>query len=105
MFYFKRINLFLFDLYNMDTLPSAVVNIIFKYSHQMLFSDCIEQLKLYRVYSVLNVSALLGSFLKYAQYSLNGVMMPCIDINNINVSSRSILNSIHSDNKFSCNKY
>lgn len=86
----------------MDTLPSAVVNIIFKYSHQMLFSDCIEQLKLYRVYSVFNVSL---CFLKYAQYSLNGVMMPCIDINNINVSSRSILNSIHSDNKFSCNKY
>ena len=84
----------------MDTLPSAVVNIIFKYSHQMLFSDCIEQLKLYRVYSVFNVSL---CFLKCAQYSLNGVMMPCIDINNINVSSRSILNSIHSDNKFSCN--
>ena len=86
----------------MDTLPSAVVNIIFKYSHQMLFSDCIEQLKLYRVYSVFNVSL---CFLKCAQYSLNGVMTPCIDINNINVSSRSILNSIHSDNKFSCNKY
>ena len=79
----------------MDTLPSAVVNIIFKYSHQMLFSDCIEQLKLYRVYSVFNVSL---CFLKCAQYSLNCVMMPCIDINNINVSSRSILNSIHSDN-------
>ena len=74
----------------MDTLPSAVVNIIFKYNHQMLFSDCIEQLKLYRIYSVFNVSL---SFIKFAQYNLNGVM-PCIDINNINVSSRSILNSI-----------
>ena len=86
----------------MNTLPSDVVNKIYKYSHQMLYSECMRQLKLYRVHSAFNVS---WDFLEYAQYCLNGVRKPCIDINNINTPSRNILNSIHYDNKFLCNKY
>ena len=80
----------------MSTLPSAVVNKIYQYSHQMLFSECMKQLKLYRVYSAFNVSL---SFLEYAQCCLNGVNRPCTYINNINTPSRNILNTIHYDTR------
>ena len=88
-------NLCLFDVYNTNTLPSAVVNKIYQYSHQMLFSECMKQLKLYRVHSAFNVS---WDFLEYAHYCLNGVGKPCIDINNIEASSRNILTFIDYDN-------
>ena len=86
----------------MNTLPSDVVNKIYKYSHQMLYSECMKQLQLYRVHSAFNVS---WDFLEHAEYCLNGVKKPCIDINNINTPSRNILNSIHYDNKLLCGKY
>ena len=55
----------------------------------MLFSKCMKQLNLYRVHSSLNVS---WDLLESAQYVLNGVRIPCFDINNIEASSHSILN-------------
>ena len=86
----------------MNTLPSDVVDKIYKYSHQMQFSECMKQLKLYRVHSAFNVS---WDFLEYAQYCLNGVRKPCIDINNIDVSSRKLMNVIHYDNSVLNNNY
>ena len=86
----------------MNNLPSDVVDKIYKYSHQMLYSECMKQLKLYRVHSAFNVS---WDFLEYAHYCLNDVRKPCIDINNIEVSSRTILTSIDYDNKVLNNKY
>ena len=86
----------------MNTLPSDVVNKIYKYSHQMLYSECMKQLKLYRVHSAFNVS---WDFLEYAKYCLNGVRTLCIDIINIEVSSQKILNMIHYDNSFLYSKY
>ena len=76
----------------MNSLPSDVVDKIYKYAHQMLFSKCMKQLKLYRVHSSLNVS---WDFLESAQYVLNGVRIPCFDINNIEASSHNILNLIY----------
>ena len=76
----------------MNNLPSDVVDKIYKYSHQMLFSKCMKQLKLYRVHSSLNVS---WDFLESAHYVLNGVRIPCFDINNIEASSHNILNLIY----------
>ena len=86
----------------MNNLPSDVVDKIYKYSHQMLYSECMKQLQLYRVHSAFNVS---WDFLEYAHYCLNDVRKPCIDINNIEVSSRKILTSINYDNSFLYNKY
>ena len=86
----------------MNTLPSDVVNKIYKYSHQMLYSECMKQLQLYRVHSAFNVS---WDFLEYAQYCLNGVRKPCIDINKIEVSSLNILTSIYYDKKVLNNTY
>ena len=79
----------------MNTLPSGVVDKIHKYSHQMLFSKCMKQLKLYRVHGSLNVS---WDFLESAHYVLNGVRIPCFDINNIKALSQNILNLIWSGN-------
>ena len=79
----------------MNTLPSDVTDNIYKYSHHMLFSKCMKQLKLYRVHSSLNVS---WDFLESAHYVLNGVRIPCFDINNIEASSQNILNLIWSGN-------
>ena len=84
----------------MNTLPSDVVDKIYKYSHQMLFSKCMKQLNLYRVHSAFNVS---WDFLEYAHYCLNDVRKPCIDINNIEVSSRKILTAIYYDKKVTNN--
>ena len=79
----------------MEQLPQEVTDKINKYSHQMLYSECMKQFKLYRVHNAFNVS---WDFLEHAKYCLNGVKKPCIDINNINTPSRNILNSIQ------CNK-
>ena len=68
----------------------------------MLYSECMKQLQLYRVHSAFNVS---WDFLEHAQYCLNGVKKPCIDINNIEVSSHKILNLIYYDNSFLYSKY
>ena len=68
----------------------------------MQLSKCMKQLKLFRVHSAFNVS---WDFLEYAQYCLNGVRKPCIDINNIDASSRKLLNLIHYDNSFLYNSY
>ena len=86
----------------MEQLPQDVTDTIYKYSHQMLYSECMKQLQLYRLHSACNESY---DFFEYAQYSSNGVRKPCIDVNNINTPSRNISNSIHYDNKFLCNKY
>ena len=79
----------------MEQLPQEVTDKIYKYSHQMLFSKCMKQLNLYRVHSSLNVS---WEFLESAQYVLNGVRIPCFDINNIEASSHNILNLIYYGN-------
>ena len=79
----------------MNTLPSDVVDKVYKYSHQMQFSKCMKQLKLYRVHGSLNVS---WDVLESAHYVLNGVRIPCFDIDNIEASSQNILNLIWSGN-------
>ena len=81
----------------MEQLPQEVVNKIYKYTHQMVYSEVMKQLKLYRVHSSFNVS---WDFLESAHYVLNGVRLPCFDINNIEGSSQRILTSIHYDNMF-----
>ena len=86
----------------MNTLPSDVVNNIYNYSHQVLYSECVKQLQLYRVHSDFNVS---WDFIEHAKYCLNGVKKPCIDINNTDASSRKLLNMIHYDNSFLYGKY
>ena len=79
----------------MNTLPSDVVDKVYTYSHQVLLSKCMKQLKLYRAHSSLNVSC---DLFDSAHYVLNGVRIPCFDINNIEASSHNILNLIHYGN-------
>ena len=76
---------------------------IYRYSHQMQFSECMKQLKLFRVHSAFNVS---WDFLEYAHYCLNDVRKPCIDISNIEVSSSKILTHVVKKLKgFKCLKW
>ena len=79
----------------MNTLPSDVVEDTYTYSHQMQFSKCMKQSNLYRVHSSLTVS---WNFIESAHYVLNGVRIPCFDINNIEASSHNILNLIYYGN-------
>ena len=63
----------------------------------MQHRDVMKQLQLYRVHSASNSS---WDFLEYAQYCFNGARKPCIDINNIDASSRKLLNVMHYANMF-----
>ena len=69
-----------------SVLPNDIINIIYKFEHEMLFSDVTKQLKSYRLKTAFNVPI---SFLESAYFGI--VRIKCIDINNINASSRQIL--------------
>lgn len=79
----------------MDRLLVDVVDQIYRNAHEMNYCEVMQQLKLYRVHTVFNVSL---DFVEYAQFCINGSRKQCIDINNINASPNQILNLIHHDN-------
>ena len=76
----KVTNFFYFDVYKMESLPEGLVDIIYKYQHEMLYSKAMKQLKTYRVNTVFLVSL---NFLEYGHFEFGGVRLPCIDMNNI----------------------
>ena len=71
----------------MDSLfPEDVLKIIYKFEHEMWFSDVTKQLKSYRLKTAFNVPI---SFLESAYFGI--VKLKCININNINASPYQIL--------------
>ena len=67
----------------MERLPKLVVNKIYKYRHEMLYSKVMRQLKTYILNTVFIV---LLEFLDYGYYEFGGVRTPSIDINSINAT-------------------
>ena len=75
-------------------LPEGLVDIIYKYKHDMLYSKVMKQIKTYIVNTVFLVSL---KFLEYGYFEFGGVRTPCIDINNIDATSYEILCLINND--------
>ena len=71
----------------MEKLPEFLINKIYEYRHEMLYSKVMRQLKTYRLKTVFIVS--------YAYSEFGGVHTPSIDINNINATPQEILCSIN----------
>ena len=77
----------------MKLLLEGLVDIIYKYRHEMLYSKVMKQLKTYRVNIVCIVSL---EFLEYGYFEVGGVRTPCININDIK-TSYAILGLINND--------
>jgi hypothetical protein len=76
----------------MNRLPTDVLDIIYKYKHQLDFSDTMDELTQLRI-SVRYQFSL--DFVKHSKYrSHDNTFKPCIDLNNINVESHEILDVI-----------
>lgn len=87
----------------MDKLPENIVNKIYRFEHEMLYSKVMKQLKTYRLNTHFIVSI---EFLEYGYYDFGGVRTPCIDLNSINATSYEILCLINTDynNKWDLNR-
>ena len=72
----------------MELLPEGLVDIIYKYKHEVLCSKVMKQLKTCRVNTVVLVSL---KFLEYGYFEFGGVRTPCININTIDATSYEIL--------------
>ena len=76
----------------MNKLNDSVLDIIYKYKHQIEMSDVLNELIQHKIHCVYNVT--MGD-LKYMFYvNKDGVRISCIDISSINVFAYEILNVI-----------
>ena len=75
-------------------LPEGLVDEIYKYRHEMLYSKVMKQLKTYRVNLVFIVSL---EFLEYGYFEFGGARTPCINTNDIDATSYEILCLINND--------
>ena len=78
----------------MDKLPEIIVDKIYRFNHEILFSSVIKQLKTYRLNTHFIVSL---EFLEHGYFEFGGIRTPCININNINSTSYEILCLINND--------
>ena len=72
----------------MAQLPEFLVDKIYKYRHEMLYSKVMRQLRSYRLNTVFRVSL---EFLEYGFYEFGGIRTPSIEINNIYAIPQEIL--------------
>ena len=76
----------------MNKLNDNVLDIIYKYKHQLDFQDIMKELIQCKIHCKYNVSM---EDLKYMFYvNKDGVRVSCIDISSINVFAYEILNAI-----------
>ena len=79
----------------MDKLPENIVDTIYRFEHEMLYSSVMKQFKTYRLNIVFIVSI---EFLLYGYDEFRGIRIPCIDLNNMNATCYAILCLISNDN-------
>ena len=80
----------------MNKLNDSVLDIIYKYKHQLEFKDIMKELIQYKIHCKYNVSM---EDLKYMFYvNKDGVRVSCIDISSINVFAYEIRNRIKKTN-------
>ena len=78
----------------MKLLPEGLIDIIYKYRHEIRYSKVMKQLKTYRVNTVFIVSL---EFLEYGYFDFGGVRTPCINLNDIDATSYEIQCLINND--------
>ena len=74
--------------------PLPLEDKVYKYKHEMLYYKVMRQLKTYRLNTVFIVSL---EFVEHGYVEIEGVRIPCIDINSIDASSYQILCLINND--------
>ena len=74
----------------MDTLPKEIQYKIYYFKHQLDFKDVINELKSIIIKSFLNISVGLENMC----YLHDNLLYKCININNLNITSKQILNTI-----------
>ena len=76
----------------MNKLNDSVLDIIYKYKHQLEFKDVLKELIQYKIHCKYNIAM---EDLKYMFYvNKDGVRIACIDVSSINVFAYEILNEI-----------
>ena len=81
-------------LFEMELPPQSLINRIYRYKHETLYSKVMKQLKTYRLDTVFVVSL---ELLEHGYYEFGGVRTPCIKTYNIDATSYEILCLINRD--------
>ena len=72
----------------MEQLPEFLINKIYEYRDELLYSKVMRQVETYRLNAVFIISL---EFLEYGYYEFGGVRTPSVDINNLNATAQEIL--------------
>ena len=75
----------------MDNLPAEIVDKLFKHVHELGYYHVMEELRHYRVNTRFRVSM---SMVRDMFYSYNGILYPCININDITATPYDIVSLI-----------
>ena len=80
-------------------LPDDVLHIIYKYKHQLEYSDIMDELKKIIIRCFFNINLKTANMV-YQNH--DKTLVKCININNLHVTSKQILNTIknHKKKKF-----
>ena len=76
-------------------LPDNVLYIIYKYKHQLEYSDIMDELKQITIRCLFNINLNIANMV-YLNH--DKILVKCIDINNLHVTSKQILNTIKNIN-------
>ena len=76
----------------MNSLPEEIEYIIYKYKHQLDFKDVMKELKKLTIRCFFNISAGLENMCYLSKE--NNILYKCINIMNLNATSKQILNAI-----------
>ena len=76
----------------MNSLPEEIEYIIYKYKHQLDFKDVMKELKKLTIRCFFNISAGLENMCYLSKE--NNILYKCINIMNLNATSKQILNTI-----------
>ena len=76
----------------MNSLPEEIEYIIYKYKHQLDFKDVMKEFKKLTIRCFFNISAGLENMCYLSKE--NNILYKCINIMNLNATSKQILNAI-----------
>ena len=79
----------------MNSLPEEIQYTIYKYTHQLEYSDIMGELKQITIRCFFNINLNTANMV-YLNH--DKILVKCIDINNLHVTSKQILNTIKNNN-------
>lgn len=75
----------------MNVLPEELQNIIYGYAHQLKYKDCMDELLQHRIKTRFNITLHMA---RTMMFRFNDIIIPCVNIHNINPSSHELLGQI-----------